>query len=112
MYELKIRVEIKTYLTNSNDEQMKESESYCLATEELWKSILDALGFESQFHRYTQGVCDCDHVTHTEWTYLSISLTKNLNVKENCLHFFQIIQSYAQAHQNLGDVDYCKVSLL
>lgn len=105
---LKCKIEIKTYLTNSD----QQAENYLNQIESGWKKFLELLGFESQFHRYSQWVCDCDYPSRREWYYLSIDVSRNLNKKNNTFHFYQLLFSYCALIQSDEKIDYCNLTVL
>ena len=108
MFSLKISIEIKTNLLYGDS----DAPAFLDEIQSEWKKLLDFLVFESQFDRYSQGVCDCDHVQHHEWCYLAISANRDCREKQNVFYFSQILQGYCGLIQSSQWVYYCTLKFL
>lgn len=108
MLQLKLSVEIKTYLPASSP----DTEAFLAQIESEWKQLLDCLGFELQsVDRYSQGVCDCDHAQRREWSFLTLSVKRSSNNALNCHYLVQIVQAFCGLTQSHEEVDYCNLSI-
>lgn len=108
MYQLKLSVEIKTYLLASSP----DAEPFLAQIESEWKKLLDFLGFELvSVDRYSQGICDCDHVQHQEWSFLALSVKRGYRNALNCYYLVQILQAYCGLFQSHQEIDHCVLSV-
>lgn len=104
---LEFTIEIKTSLLAHNPDDQKRLDEI----QTQWTSFLDLWEFEYSPVRYSQGICDCDHVQHREWCYISISVKKQIQNENNAFHYLQMIHGYSGLFSSLKDIDFCRVQM-
>ncbi len=107
MYSFHFSVEIISNLTTTDS----QAQDFLDKIESVWENFLTCLGFELQFDRYSQGICDCDHALNREWCCLAVSMKRNCQQKTSIFHLFQIVQSYCELFQENTEIRYCVLKM-